>query len=143
LAIRQEKIKKEAIHYADALTPLSEKEKGKQKRTILRAFIKPLLGILILAALLMGYRIIYKNSHTDRSNRADSLERSIAMLPFKNLNDTLGNQYFVDAVMEDVRDNLGKIHDLKVISRTSMEQFRESTQTASEIAQKLQVNYLV
>lgn len=70
-------------------------------------------------------------------------EKSIAVLPFKNLSENRENQYFADGVVEDILDRLAKINELKVVSRTSVEQFRESTESAPEIGNKLGVNYLL
>ena len=53
------------------------------------------------------------------------------------------NQYFIDGVMEEILTNLSRIHDLRVVSRTSVEQFRESKTPTSEIAKKLHVDYVV
>jgi len=137
------KIKKEAVHNSDEITPAQKTETNEQKRPAWRAFVIPLSAILLFAVLFIGYTIIFNNSHAGGANPAGRLEKSIAVLPFKNLTEIPGSQYFIDAVMEDVRDNLGKIHDLSIISRTSTEQFRESAHSTSEIAQKLKVNYLV
>jgi TolB-like protein/AraC-like DNA-binding protein len=137
------KIKKEAVLKAVEIIPAVKRKTNGQKRPVWRTLVISLSGILLLAVLFIGYTIIFNNSHSGEANTTMSLKKSIAVLPFKNLTDTLGSQYFVDAVMEDVRDNLGKIHDLSVISRTSTEQFRENTPSTSEIAQKLKVNYLV
>ena len=45
--------------------------------------------------------------------------------------------------MDEILTNLSRIHDLRVVSRTSVEQFRESKISTSEIARKLNVDYLV
>jgi TolB-like protein len=51
-------------------------------------------------------------------------EKSIAILPFKNLSENKENQYFADGVMENILNNLFRVRELRVISRTSVEQFR-------------------
>jgi TolB-like protein/AraC-like DNA-binding protein/Tfp pilus assembly protein PilF len=70
-------------------------------------------------------------------------QKSIAVLPFKNLSENEENRYFADGVVEDILDRLAKINEFKVVSRTSVEQFRESTESAPEIGKKLGVNYLL
>ena len=45
--------------------------------------------------------------------------------------------------MEEILTNLGRISDLRVVSRTSVEQFRETILSASEIGKKLDVDYLM
>ena len=46
-------------------------------------------------------------------------------------------------MMEEILSNLSRIHDLRVVSRTSVEQFRDGTRPVSEIGKKLDVDYLV
>ncbi len=69
---------------------------------------------------------------------------SIAILPFENLSSDIENQYFADGVVEDLQFRLSKINDLKLISRTSSEMFREKgDKTVSEIAALLGVKYIL
>jgi len=71
------------------------------------------------------------------------LEKSIAVLPFKNESSDSTNLYFVNGLMESALGNLQKIEDLRVISRTSVEKFRNTKKGITEIAEELNVNYLV
>ena len=71
------------------------------------------------------------------------LEKSIAVLPFKNESSDSTNLYFVNGLMESTLGNLQKIEDLRVISRTSVEKYRNSDKDIPEIAKELNVNYLV
>ena len=68
---------------------------------------------------------------------------SIAVLPFKNLSPDKENQYFADGVTGDILNNLQQMHELKVISQTSVEQYRNTTKTISEIGSELGVIYLL
>ena len=70
-------------------------------------------------------------------------QKSIVVLPFKNLSDEPGNQYFADGIMEDILNNLFRISDLRVVSRTTSEYFRESPMTSPEIARKMNVDYVL
>ena len=72
-----------------------------------------------------------------------TLEKSIAVLPFKNESSDATNVYFINGLMEATLSNLQKIEDFRVISRTSSEKYRTSTQSIPEIAAELNVNYLV
>jgi TolB-like protein len=71
------------------------------------------------------------------------LERSVAILPFRNDSNDEENTYFINGLMEEVLNNLQKIKDLRVISRTSVEQYRNQTKAIPEIAKELGVNYIV
>ena len=70
-------------------------------------------------------------------------EKSLAVLPFINDSPDQENTYFINGVMEEILNNLKKIKDLRVISRTSAEQYRGQKKPISEIAQELGVNYIV
>ncbi|HDZ14710.1 hypothetical protein LCGC14_1055010, partial [marine sediment metagenome] len=71
------------------------------------------------------------------------LEKTIAVLPFKNESSDSTNLYFVNGLMESALGNLQKIEDLRVISRTSVEKYRNTEKGIAEIAEELNVNYLV
>jgi serine/threonine protein kinase len=75
--------------------------------------------------------------------RPDQPEKSIAVLPFINDSPDQENTYFINGVMEEILNNLQKIKDLRVISRTSVEQYREKKKPVREIAAELGVNYIV
>ena len=51
-------------------------------------------------------------------------EKSIAVLPFENLSEEKANAFFTDGVQDEILTDLAKIADLKVISRTSVMQYK-------------------
>ncbi|HYG39082.1 MAG TPA: helix-turn-helix domain-containing protein [Cytophagales bacterium] len=71
------------------------------------------------------------------------LEKSIAVLPFKNDSNDSTNIYLINGIMESTLNNLQKIKDLKVISRTSAEKYRNKSKSIPEMAKELNVNYFV
>jgi len=73
----------------------------------------------------------------------DEIEKSIAVLPFNNESSDSTNLYFVNGLMESALGNLQKIEDLRVISRTSVEKYRDTDKGIPEIAEELNVNYVV
>ena len=75
--------------------------------------------------------------------RRSEPERSIAVLPFINDSPDQENTYFINGVMEEILGNLQKIKALRIISRTSVEQYRDRKKSVREIAQELGVNYIV
>lgn len=77
------------------------------------------------------------------SSRVADLEKSIAVLPFSNESADSTNRYFVNGLMEATLSNLQKVQDLRVISRTSSEKYRNSKKSSPEIGEELQVAYLV
>lgn len=70
-------------------------------------------------------------------------EKSIAVLPFKNDSGDSSNIYIINGLMEAVLNNLQKIEDLRVVSRTSMEGYRNGTKTIAEISEELGVSYVL
>ncbi|MCI0523318.1 MAG: helix-turn-helix domain-containing protein [Bacteroidales bacterium] len=64
-------------------------------------------------------------------------DMSIVVLPFKNLSGTPDNQYLADGIMEDILNSLYHISDLRVISRTTSEHFRDTDLTSGEISRQL------
>jgi TolB-like protein len=74
---------------------------------------------------------------------AHKIDKSIAVLPFENLSDDKENAYFADGIQDDILTNLSKIGDLKVISRTSVMQYRGKTNNLREIGKALGVSAIL
>lgn len=70
-------------------------------------------------------------------------EKSVAVLPFANLSADKDNAFFADGVQDEVLTDLAKVADLKVISRTSVMQYREPGRNLAEIGKNLGVAYVV
>ncbi len=71
-------------------------------------------------------------------------EKSIAVLPLENLSEEKENAFFADGIQDELLSNLAKIKDLKVISRTSVMQYKSGiTRNLKEIAQQLGVSNVV
>jgi len=65
------------------------------------------------------------------------------VLPFQNLSDDPQNAYFADGIQDDVLTSLSKIGDLKVISRTSVMQYRDKTTNVRDIGKALGVSNIL
>jgi serine/threonine protein kinase/Tfp pilus assembly protein PilF len=70
-------------------------------------------------------------------------ERSIAVLPFKNLSGDTENAYFADGIQDEILTRLSKIGDLKVISRTSTESYKSAPKNLRHIAKQLGVAHIL
>ena len=99
-----------------------------------------LIGILLLVVGILAYPKIFGSK--DSVNKP-KLEKSIAVLPFKNNSSDSANIYIVNGVMESVLNNLQQIEDLRVISRTSVEKYRNNPKTIPEISKELNVRYFI
>src|SRR5215470_2689808 len=74
---------------------------------------------------------------------AHKVDKSIAVLPFQNLSNDQENAYFADGIQDDVLTNLSKLSDLKVISRTSVMQYRGQARNIREIGKALGVSNIL
>jgi TolB-like protein/Tfp pilus assembly protein PilF len=80
-------------------------------------------------------------------NRAQSTlaapEKSIAVLPFENLSEDKTNAYFAEGIQDEILTRLSKIADLKVISRTSTQNYKSAPGNLPEIAKQLGVTHIL
>ncbi|NRB60122.1 MAG: helix-turn-helix domain-containing protein [Winogradskyella sp.] len=97
----------------------------------------------VLSALIIALISFYVGNTTGDSQKAAESQKSIAVLPFKNMSADSSNLYFVNGLMESALGKLQKIEDLRVISRTSVEKYRASSLSVADIAKDLNVKYIV
>src|SRR6266576_1563165 len=71
------------------------------------------------------------------------MERSIAVLPFENLSGDKENAYFAEGIQDEILTRLSKLADLKVISRTSTQQYKSAPDNLREIAKQLGVAHIL
>lgn len=111
-------------------------------------------GTLILVILAIGFPIVlvvaWALEWTPEGFRAEApapaLELrndSIAVLPFENLSAEAENEYFSDGVTEDIVASIAHIRGLRVLSRSSVVQYKNSPRPLSQIARELGVARLV
>lgn len=87
---------------------------------------KLLLFSGVAAALIAGYAAYRLGVSRPRPLSGPS-SKSIAVLPFENLTDDKQNAYLADGIVDEILTNLAKVADLKVISRTSVMQYKTGT----------------
>jgi len=97
-----------------------------------------LIGILSVA----GY-FIFNNTVKGSGTYPASVEKSIAVLPFKNIGKDNSDEYFSDGMTEEVINYLAKVGELNVISRTSIEQYKGQSKDPRTIANELGVSYIL
>ena len=71
------------------------------------------------------------------------MPKSVAVLPFENLSQDPDNAYFADGIQDEILTRLSKIADLKVISRTSTQQYQNKPRNLAQIAKQLGVANVV
>ncbi len=139
------KVKNAENSFKNDTNPVGSGTEKEQNRFSRRKIFYMVAASLILSGIIyFVYNVFLKNSDSiNTGSFGKSKEKSIAILPFKNLSNNPDDSYIYDGVMDEILTNLSKIHDLRVVSRTSVEQFRESAKSTSAIARKLDVDYIV
>jgi len=98
-------------------------------------------AIIFAPAVLKSLR---SSTGSDQAASSSIAEKSIAVLPFENLSEEKQNEYFADGVQDEVLTNLSKIADLKVISRSSVMQYKSGVaRNLREIGEQLGVAHLL
>jgi TolB-like protein/DNA-binding winged helix-turn-helix (wHTH) protein/Flp pilus assembly protein TadD len=100
-----------------------------------------LLGAVSLLVLIAVTAYIFDRNRSAHA-KAPKIT-SLAVLPLKNLSGDTTQEYFADGMTEEVIGRLSMIRGLRVISRTSVMQFKDTGLLAPEIARKLGVDALV
>jgi TolB-like protein/class 3 adenylate cyclase/Tfp pilus assembly protein PilF len=120
---------------------------GKPKRGV--PWHEVVLAMLLVAGLIgagiffVRYRANITAISSPRSAAAIP-EKSVAVLPFENLSEEKANAFFTDGVQDQILTNLANIADLKVISRTSVMQYKTgAARNLREIGQQLGVAHLL
>ncbi len=116
-------------------------------------------AIIVVLALALGYfafdkfvldpmRDVEREERVAKQARSEALvesygDKSIAVLPFVNMSDDAGNEYFSDGISEELLNLLSKIRALRVISRSSSFSFKGKGIAIPAIAEQLNVAYVL
>jgi serine/threonine-protein kinase len=103
------------------------KRKGSRSNRTLAAVAAAAVVVIMIITLM--YRVLWRTDVID----------SIAVLPLDNLSNDPGEDYFVDGMTDELIFRLARIEGLKVISRTSVMQYRKSSKPLPQIADELNV----
>ncbi len=104
-----------------------------------RRWLFLLLGVAVLVAVLFG---LNSGGLRERllGSDAPAAIRSLAVLPLENLSGDASQDYFADGMTEALITDLAKIHELRVISRPSVVQYKGTRKPVAEIARELNVD---
>jgi TolB-like protein/class 3 adenylate cyclase/Tfp pilus assembly protein PilF len=106
----------------------------------------PKSGRIVLAALVLfvlASIVLVKLTDLFQAETSPQVDKSIAVLPFANLSNDPQQEYFIDGVTEEIINHLVKIRDLKVISRTSIMYYKNSSKSLEEIGSELGVSNIL
>jgi TolB-like protein/class 3 adenylate cyclase/Tfp pilus assembly protein PilF len=98
------------------------------------------IALFVLAAVIAAFLFVLRRPMRSPLSVA---EKSIAVLPFENLSEEKQNEYFADGIRDEILTRLSKIADLKVISRSSTEQYQSKRRNLREIGQELGVAHFL
>ena len=103
--------------------------------------------VIVMAGVLFAFWTRSQQNAREASGRpargvsapASDIRKSIAVLPFENLSDNTTQPYFSDGVQDDILTDLGKVRDLKVISRSGVAAYRGKNRNVKQIGRDLGV----
>lgn len=99
-----------------------------------------LLALLVIA--LLGVRMRLDRNGLGANSQSDQI-KSLVVLPFENLSGDKDQQYFTDGMTDELIAHLAKIRSLRVISRTSSMEYKDTHKPLSQIARDLKVDAVV
>ena len=119
----------EGIVRTEDVDPVTQRQFGRKVNFVI-------IGVLLLVIAMLIYQRLPFRADTGEAIP----EKSIAVLPFANLSNEQTNAFFADGVQDDILTSLAEINDLRVISRSSVMQFRDlGARNLREIATTLGV----
>ena len=117
-----------------------QQERVVQRQAIIGRRLKAAAISVVVLIVAAGGLFLYRHSAT---LPAGIPEKSIAVLPFEDRSEDKDSSYFADAIQDEILTRLSKIADLKVISRTSTQQYKSSPANLPAIARQLGVAHVV
>jgi len=115
-----------------------------RNKLILWVIFSTMAVMLLLFALFLFFNVeIFRHSTMANNFMINDAEKSIAVLPFKNLSNDPSQDWFSDGITAEILNHLFKIGGLKVPSSSSTARFRESKLSLRQIAHELNVSYVL
>jgi len=98
-----------------------------------------LMALLVALALAIGWTLCKGKSRPEKVGTT----KGVAVLPFENLSPDPDNAYFAEGIHEEILARLATIHDLRVISRNSTQQYQDKSRDLNDIAKQLGVSNIL
>ena len=102
-----------------------------------------IIGLLVLALAVSITLNITGLRSDDAETATDAIRDSIAVLPFENRSTDAENQFFADGIHDDILTRLAGVESLRVISRVSVDRYRNSSRDIRQIGLDLDVRTIV
>ncbi|HXH68555.1 MAG TPA: winged helix-turn-helix domain-containing protein [Candidatus Limnocylindrales bacterium] len=144
-----ETISKNGYRLIPPIQPLALAPTTQDSRRWPRAALLSLVVALLVSAALVVFPARHRQNQVlqffsrDHQRSGTAAARSIAVLPLENLSGDPSQEYFADGMTDELITNLAKIESLRVISRTSVMQYKQARKPLPEIARALNVELIV
>lgn len=135
--LKESKAKVLTVQSAVASPGMERRKKGKKVLEIM------LWGLAFLSIFYFGNSLLEKKDSGQFVGIDDPGEISIAVLPFSNFSENNEDDYFSDGITEDILTTLSTIKDFRVISRTSVMQYKNTTKSIREIGRELNATHIL
>jgi TolB-like protein/Tfp pilus assembly protein PilF len=135
------------LAWAFELTPEGIKRTEQVDDSAAAAHKKRAWLYVVIASAFVSIGLFFLGRYTaapTQNAAADTSVKSIAVLPFENLSDDKQNTYFADGVQDQILTNLGRVSDLRVISHTTVRQYKSGERrNLREIGRQLGVTHIL
>jgi TolB-like protein/Tfp pilus assembly protein PilF len=135
IGLRNFNVEKKDLHSENIESPNATAFVKAKSYKLKRAFFL----LIIIGVLISGYFIL----NSVFSTSSEPIDKSIAVLPFKNMSNDPAQDYFSDGMMEEILNQLQKISDLRVKARTSVEKYRNPDKDIKVIGRELGVSLIL
>ena len=99
---------------------------------------------IVVVGAVVSVALFFLGYHAGNKSASPHHDKSIAVLPFQSLSEDKNDAYFADGVQDQILTNLAKVSDLKVISHTSVRQYKTGAErNVREIGRQLGVAYIM
>ena len=132
----------EPINGAQSTSPAQQSQESRKVGRNWRMLALLSGGLAALLVILLGALYLSSKERVSGKN-ADPQIRSIAVLPLENLSGDPGQEYFSDGMTDALITDLAQISSLKVISRTSSMQYKQTKKSLPEIGRELGVDGII
>lgn len=143
----EEPIEVIAVSNEGLTVPKRAEMEGKLKIPVRERKVTPVLITLLVSIVLIlgfiGWRIWQSDQWLSSDGEGAHIEKSIAVMPLRNLSGDTSQDYFADGVVEAIYNKLAQIGNLRVTSMTSMLAYRNVAKPINEIAEELRVRHIL
>ena len=96
----------------------------------------------LIVAIAVGWLVV-AHRHEPSGNASPPGLHSLAVLPLENLSNDLSQDYFADGMTDELITSLGQVDSLRVISRTSVMQYKGTRKPLPQVAHELNVDAII